>query len=70
MSIYYKYEHLITNAHILFFIFKKKEKTMSIKAELEKEIMHNLEYAIEEKGATIFLVETMRMAEDLDKQIE
>ena len=70
MSIYYKYEHLIANAHILFFISQEKEKTMSTKAELEKEIMHNLEYAIEEKGATIFLVETMKMAENLDKQIE
>ena len=43
---------------------------MSTKIELEKEIMHNLEYAIEERGATIFLVETMMMAEKLDKQIE
>ena len=29
MSIYYKYEHLIANAHILFFIFKKKEQRFS-----------------------------------------
>ena len=43
---------------------------MSTKVELEREIKHNLEYAIEEKGATIFLVETMMMAENLDKQIE
>lgn len=43
---------------------------MSTKNELEKEIMCELEHAIVENGATMFLVQVMMMAETLDEQIK
>ena len=58
------------NAHIYFFIVKKEKTIMNTKNELEKEIMCELEHAIVENGATMFLVQFMMMAETLDEQIK
>ena len=43
---------------------------MSTKKELENEIMYELEHAIVENGATMFLVQVMVMAETLDETIK